>query len=72
MKLVAGPVTEQVTWEVWREFVGREAQDAMIAGGMTVGDALSFLRECRRDSVDLPALKFYRVKVTSRRQRVDE
>lgn len=70
--MTAGPIPEKITYEVWREFVGRDVQDTLYAGNMNARLSLACLRECERDTADLPQLRFYRVRVISVRQRVEE
>lgn len=72
MRLGAGPVPEEVTYEVWREFTGREGQDFKVAGNMSARGSLNYLRECRRDVEGLTSFRFYRVRATTVRQRVEE
>lgn len=60
---------EQVAYEVWRE--GPHGQ-VLVASNMSARTSLAYKRECDADTRDLPQFEFYRVRATTRRERVEE
>lgn len=60
-----------MTYEVWRRHM-RSGDDHLVAAQMNARESLRYLRECERYAEDLPQLSFYRVRVTSVRERVEE
>lgn len=69
MKITGSSTNVEVAYEVWRERPNPEVEDLKVAGHMSARASLAYLRECRRHGA---GFEFYRVKATTRRERMEE